>query len=126
MDIKERRARVVDWEDDDKYISVWYTDKNGERVCAAFKRIGWNQAPSDVVARCIGVTMDRKRRRARIVSWGKDDKIISVWYTDKNGERVCAVFERVGWNKAPSDVVARVMKALSRGPRYVVGSRGRS
>ena len=68
--------------------------------------------------------MDGKKRRARIVRWGKDDKIISVWYTDKNGERVCAMFERVGWNRAPSDVVARVMEALSSGPLYVVGSRG--
>ncbi len=69
--------------------------------------------------------MDGKKRRARIVRWGKDDKIISVWYTDKNGERVCAMFERVGWNQAPSDVVAKVMDALNSGPLYVVGSRGR-
>jgi hypothetical protein len=68
--------------------------------------------------------MDGKKRRARVVNWENDDKYISVWYTDNNGERVCADFKRIGWSRAPSDVVARVMEALNSGPLYVVGSRG--
>lgn len=68
--------------------------------------------------------MDNKWRRARIVRWENDGEYISVWYTNKDGERVSGMYERFGWNQAPSGVVAKVMKALSRGPRHVVGSRG--
>ena len=49
MDNKFRRPRVNGWEDDGRYITVAYTQENGERVKADFKRIGWARAPKIVL-----------------------------------------------------------------------------
>ena len=50
MDNKFRRPRVSGWEDDGCYITVEYTQENGERVRGIFKRFGWEKAPSSVNA----------------------------------------------------------------------------
>ena len=50
MDNKFRRPRVSGWEDDGCYITVEYTQENGERVRGNFKRFGWEKAPSSVNA----------------------------------------------------------------------------
>jgi hypothetical protein len=50
MDNKFRRPRVSGWEEDGCYLTVEYTQENGERVRGIFKRFGWEKAPSSVNA----------------------------------------------------------------------------
>lgn len=65
--------------------------------------------------------MENRDRKARIVNWEKDGQYIEVAYTQEDGQRVEAMFERIGWNQAPAEVVADVMGALARGPQTVAG-----
>ncbi len=51
MDNKARKAKVVYWESDGKFIDVEYTQEDGQRVKATFKRVGWRRPPADVLAR---------------------------------------------------------------------------
>ena len=53
MDNKFRRPRVSGWEDDGCYITVEYTQENGERVRGIFKRFGWEKAPSSSLLTCL-------------------------------------------------------------------------
>lgn len=48
MDNKFRRPRVSKWEEDGCFISVEYTQENGERVKGVFKRIGWDRPPNSI------------------------------------------------------------------------------
>jgi hypothetical protein len=68
--------------------------------------------------------MDNKFRRPRVSGWEKDGLFIAVEYTQENGERVRGVFERVGWERPPGSVLAKVKSALKSGPIHIIGSRG--
>ena len=68
--------------------------------------------------------MDNKFRRPRVSGWEKDGLFIAVEYTQENGERVRGVFERVGWERPPGSVLAKVKSALKSGPIHITGSRG--
>jgi hypothetical protein len=50
MDLNERNIKLYSEEKDGEYISVEYTREDGQRVIGDFKRIGWTQAPREVVA----------------------------------------------------------------------------
>lgn len=69
--------------------------------------------------------MENKQRKARIVYWESDGKFIDVRYTQEDGQRVCATFERVGWRKPPVEFWNDIMKRLKRGPTYFAGRKGR-
>jgi hypothetical protein len=69
--------------------------------------------------------MDNKDRKARVVYWENDGKYIDVSYTQEDGQRVEATFKRVAWRTPPADVLARVNKALNKGPIYIAGRLGR-
>jgi hypothetical protein len=49
MDNKDRRARIDLWENDGQYIQVTYTQEDGQRVIADFKRMGWRKPPSKIL-----------------------------------------------------------------------------
>jgi hypothetical protein len=68
--------------------------------------------------------MDNKFRRPRVSGWEDDGLFIAVEYTQENGERVRGMFKRFGWEKPPSDAIARAKKALKNGPIHITGSRG--
>lgn len=51
MDNKARKARIVYWENDGEFIDVMYTQEDGQRVEATFKRVGWRQPPAKVLAK---------------------------------------------------------------------------
>ena len=53
MDNKDRRARIDLWENDGQYIQVTYTQEDGQRVIADFKRMGWRKPPSQVLKKVI-------------------------------------------------------------------------
>ena len=55
MENKERRARVDLWENDGQYIQVTYTQEDGQRVIADFKRMGWRKPPSQVLSKVMAV-----------------------------------------------------------------------
>jgi len=45
MENRQRKAQVIYWENDGKFIRVRYTQENGERVIAEFKRARWMKPP---------------------------------------------------------------------------------
>ena len=47
MPLKERNAKVYDYEDDGDYLSVEFTRENGERVIGCYKRVGWSHGPAE-------------------------------------------------------------------------------
>ena len=47
---KKRKAKVVKVEYNGEYLVVEYTTEDGQSVIGDFKRIGWTQAPREVVA----------------------------------------------------------------------------
>ena len=49
MENEQRNAEVCYWESDGKYIDVAYTQEDGQRVKATFKRIGWRVPPKAVL-----------------------------------------------------------------------------
>jgi hypothetical protein len=49
MENRKRKARVTHWESDGEYISVRFTREDGQRVQAAYRRIGWESPPRDVM-----------------------------------------------------------------------------
>jgi|688.fasta_scaffold03299_42 hypothetical protein len=51
MDNKFRRPRVSKWEKDGRFISVEYTQENGERVKGVFERIGWDRPPNRLLVK---------------------------------------------------------------------------
>ena len=51
MDNKFRRPRVSKWEKDGRFISVEYTQENGERVKGVFERIGWDRPPNSLLVK---------------------------------------------------------------------------
>jgi hypothetical protein len=51
MDNKFRRPRVSGWEEDGRFISVEYTQENGERVEGVFERIGWDRPPNRLLVK---------------------------------------------------------------------------
>jgi hypothetical protein len=53
MENKDRRARIDLWENDGQYIQVTYTQADGQRVIADFKRMGWRKPPSQVLKKVI-------------------------------------------------------------------------
>jgi hypothetical protein len=65
--------------------------------------------------------MEHKDRKARIVNWENDGAYIEVLYTQEDGQRVEAMFKRIGWNRAPAEVVSTIMDALACGPQTVAG-----
>jgi hypothetical protein len=65
--------------------------------------------------------MDNKARKAKIVYWESDGEFIDVIYTQEDGQRVQATFERVGWRQPPAEVLANVNRALKNGPIHVAG-----
>lgn len=65
--------------------------------------------------------MENKQRKAKIIYWENDGKFIRVRYTQENGERVIASFERSHWIKPPVGYLSKIMSALKRGPRFFAG-----
>lgn len=65
--------------------------------------------------------MENRDRKARVSGWENDGEYIDVAYTQEDGQRVSAMYRRMGWNQAPAEVVADVMGALARGPQTVAG-----
>ena len=55
MENKDRRARIDLWEDDGQYIQVTYTQEDGQRVIADFKRMGWRKPPYQVLKKVMNV-----------------------------------------------------------------------
>ena len=51
MDNKFRRPRVSGWEEDGRFISVEYSQENGERVKGVFERIGWDRPPNTLLVK---------------------------------------------------------------------------
>ena len=51
MENKDRKARVDLWENDGQYIQVTYTQEDGQRVIADFKRMGWRKPPFQVLSK---------------------------------------------------------------------------
>jgi len=49
MENKQRKAKVCYWESDGEYIDMAYTQEDGQRVKATFKRIGWRVPPKAVL-----------------------------------------------------------------------------
>ncbi len=68
--------------------------------------------------------MDNKFRRPRITHWERDGEYISVTYTQEDGQRVIANFQRVVWRRPPREVLQAVNEALSKGPLLMYGNRG--
>lgn len=47
--VRRHQAKVVAVENDGKYVTVEYTQENGERVIAGFKRFMWARPPAAVL-----------------------------------------------------------------------------
>jgi hypothetical protein len=69
--------------------------------------------------------MENKDRRARILVWEKDGEFVSIAYTQEDGQRVIANYQRQVWRRAPREVLQEVQDALAKGPKHIVGRRGR-
>jgi hypothetical protein len=50
MELNKRNAKVAKVEYNGEYLVVEYTREDGQRVIGDFKRIGWRQAPREVIA----------------------------------------------------------------------------
>lgn len=50
MELEERKAKVIDVENNGEFLSVEYLREDGQRVIGMFKRFGWEQAPREVIA----------------------------------------------------------------------------
>jgi hypothetical protein len=48
---KDRKAKIIHWEEDGDFITVRYTQEDGQRVEGDFYRIGWSDPPKDAVER---------------------------------------------------------------------------
>lgn len=55
MKNKDRKARIVYWENDGEFIRVAYTQEDGQRVTASFHRMGWRKPPSEVLSKVIDI-----------------------------------------------------------------------
>ena len=42
-----KRATIVAWEEDGKYLALKYRQDDGQVVVAAMKRIGWERPPAE-------------------------------------------------------------------------------
>lgn len=65
--------------------------------------------------------MENKQRKASIIYWENDGEFIRVRYTQENGERVIAAFQRARWIKPPAGYLTKILNALKRGPRHILG-----
>jgi len=68
--------------------------------------------------------MENKDRRARILGWEKDGEFVSIAYTQEDGQRVIANYQRFVWRRPPREVLQQVMSALAQGPLRVIGRQG--
>jgi hypothetical protein len=50
MELEERKAKVIDVENNGEFLSVEYIREDGQRVIGMFKRFGWDEAPREVIA----------------------------------------------------------------------------
>ena len=72
MENKDRKARIDLWEDDGQYIQVTYTQEDGQRVTADFKRMGWRKPPYQVLKKVMNaLRMGPRSAIGRIQSSGK-------------------------------------------------------
>jgi hypothetical protein len=55
MKNKDRKARIVYWENDGEFIRVSYTQEDGQRVTASFHRMGWRKPPSEVFSKVMDI-----------------------------------------------------------------------
>jgi len=51
MENSQRKAKVTNWEGDGDYITVRYTQEDGQRVEGNFYRVGWTVPPADAIER---------------------------------------------------------------------------
>jgi len=51
MENRQRKAKVTNWERDGEYITVRYTQEDGQRVEGDFYRVGWTVPPTDAIER---------------------------------------------------------------------------
>ena len=68
--------------------------------------------------------MNNKFRRPRVTRWERDGEYIAVTYTQEDGQRVAANFQRVVWTRPPREVREEVMRALAKGPIALYGRKG--
>jgi hypothetical protein len=79
--------------------------------CRKARITGWEDAKTD--------------RRKRKSPWDDPEcQFVSVEYTQPDGQRVEAVFDRCGWKRAPSEILEDVSRRLARPPIYFIGRRG--
>lgn len=129
----KRKPRITYWESDGEYIHVTYTQKDEQRVMATYRLTGLLDADTNIHGRqsrpFIANTNNKefykseqsRQRRAKIVYWGRLEKIIHVRFNREIGGRVIGVYERAGWRKPPAKVLARIMGALRRPPIRTAG-----
>lgn len=67
--------------------------------------------------------MTGKERKARIELWEEDGEYIRVTFTREDGQRVCGMYHRFGWAKAPREVVEELIEMTALPPQRVVGLR---
>ena len=77
MDLSERNIKLNSEEKDGEYISVEYTREDGQRVIGDFKRIGWTQAPKEVIAEVNDALSRGPIAMAGGISGGSDCKSIN-------------------------------------------------
>ncbi len=68
--------------------------------------------------------MNHECRRPRVTRWERDGEYIAVTYTQEDGQRVAANFQRVVWTRPPREVREEVMRALAKGPIALYGRKG--
>ena len=72
MKNRDRKARIVYWENDGEFIRVSYTQKDGQRVTADFSRMGWRKPPSEVLSKVMDILrLGPRSAIGRIQSSGK-------------------------------------------------------
>ena len=50
-----KRATIVSWEEDGKYLRLKYRQDDGQVVIAVMKRIGWARPPAEELEEIMGI-----------------------------------------------------------------------
>jgi hypothetical protein len=80
------------------------------------QQLAWTMHLEDVKAK-----EHVEKHQPKVIDIWDDDKLVTVEWTQGNGERVSGSFKLVGWHKAPAAGVAECMRILSNPPRTVYG-----
>jgi len=69
--------------------------------------------------------MDNEKRCAVVSGFENDGEFLVVEYTQEDGQRVKAGFERVLWIRGSKEVNEETKAILARGPEFVISGQGR-